>query len=53
MLYTSNKWLKTAITENRIKFFDFKRFVNTYKIGEGAFGKAHKAELKKTEELSP
>ncbi|CAG8767816.1 11103_t:CDS:2, partial [Ambispora leptoticha] len=45
--FNANKWLETAIAENQIKFFDFKELVNIYKIGEGAFGKVHKAELKK------
>ncbi|CAG8673333.1 11912_t:CDS:1, partial [Ambispora gerdemannii] len=45
--FNANKWLETAISENQIKFFDYKGFIDINVIGHGAFGEVYKSKLKK------
>ena len=38
-----NNWIKDDISNNYIKYYDYKHFHNIQKIGDGTFGSVYRA----------
>ena len=43
-------WIEEAISKKHVKYYDYKRFYNVQKIGNGAFGKIYRANRKNSDD---